>query len=76
LNNTVAAVEETEDELEPIELLLRGKTARSSRGSSEDRSSSRGSSVNRHVLPTSKASAKEDDHVKYVDLNSRFNLSF
>ena len=57
-------VEENEEELEEtVDLLNRGRGGggRSSRGSSEDRSSSRGSSVHRNTVAC-KPLTKEDEH--------------
>ena len=71
-NSSVTVVEENEEDLEDgPELLSRGRCGgRSSRGSSEDRSSSRGSSANRNPV-VSKPGAKEEEHkeIKYVPLH-------
>lgn len=69
---TATLVEETEDDNESIESVLSRGRGRSSRASSEDRSSSRGSSVQRNI-GSSRASSKEDIELgisehKYVEL--------
>ncbi|CAG7629669.1 unnamed protein product [Allacma fusca] len=64
-------VEEAEDDLESVDLLNRGRSGgRSSRGSSEDRSSSRGSSVHRNTV-TPKPNKEEEN--KDAKANSRVN---
>lgn len=65
----MAAFEEVDNDLDYVEF---GRGGTSSRGSSEDRSSSRGSSVNRN-LPSSRSQLKDDEkEIKYAILNIKF----
>lgn len=65
LNEILATVVEDDDDVDSEVSLSRGRSGRSSRESSEDRSSSRGSSAQRVVTTTEKPkSAKEEEPTK------------